>query len=454
MRAPRRVADHLRLVTEPAPNARPAHNHDAEIAVWASAIDERSCLTLALAMGLRAEHFHGEANARVWTALSQMVDAPDAVIHPVTVAQWLTDRGWPTPEGGWTAYLSQRSHLVGPLAQCVELLIELADVRAIAAECQVLANEAGAPIEDRKAWIAKAAERVRGRVSATSRGAEEPDAILPGLIAEVADGGGGIFGYASGIAGLDKWLGGLVPAELLLLTGREKEGKSSLGAQMCATVAGTPGLGAMIIQWEDPKGKTLMRLVGARARVDLARRRTGAWDRYDTDAFVRASCDFAGRPLKIEDGCRPEVASIAACVRAAQDDLAARGLVLAVVMIDSLQVLEGDGQNREQQIENAMKGINAMKRAPDLQRVSWVVVNHTGADGEMVNARAAPRRWCNTWLHLEVEGKDKETSVADYRDRARPAHLKVKLHRDAEAGRDLPLWCFRSSNNLFIDGGG
>ncbi|MEK9645898.1 MAG: DnaB-like helicase C-terminal domain-containing protein [Alphaproteobacteria bacterium] len=453
MRTPRRVADHLRLVTEPAKDARPAQNHDAEVAVWASAIDDRACLTQALSMGLKAEHFHDEANARVWAALTDMANAPDAAIHTVIVAQWLRDRQWPEPEHGWTAYLARRAHLVGPLPQLVKLLIELASVRAIGAEAQEIANEAGGAIDDREAWIARASERVRARVSTTSRGAEEPDAILPRLLAEVAEGGQGIMGYPSGIAGIDKWLGGLVPAELLLLTGVEKSGKSSLGAQICATVSRGRATAAMIIQWEDPSDKTLMRLVGARARVDLSRLRTGAWDRYDTSAFARASNDFAGRPLKIEDECRPDVASIAARIRAAQDDLAARGLVLAVVMIDSLQVLEGEGQNREQQIENAMKGINALKRAKDLQRVSWIVVNHTGADGEMVNARAAPRRWCNTWLHLDVEGKDKEAAVADYRERARPAHLKVKLHRDLEAGRDLPLWCIRSLNNLFLDGG-
>lgn len=444
---PRRVGDHLRLVTVPAQSARPAVNLDAEIATIASAIEDRRALTLALSMGLRDEHFHSESNAFVWQALVQMSATVDKPIHVVAVAQWLQDRGWPAPENGWPDYLVRQSHMTAPIADVVALVIELADVRAIQAEAQTIVNEAGAPIADRKAWIANAPERIRARLSVVGRASEEPAQILPRVLEEINSGGGKLLGYATGIKGIDQKIGGLVPAELLLLTGREKEGKSALGSQLAASVARTPGLASMILQWEDPSDKTMARLVGARARVDLAKLRMGTWDEYDAQAFALAADKFARLPLKIEADCRPDVASIAAKIRAAQDDFAARDLVLAAVVVDSLQVLEGEGQNREQQIENAIKALNVLKRAKDLQRVAWIVINHTGADGEMANARMAPRRWCNTWLHLEVGSKEKEGY-----DGARPAHLALKLARDIEAGGEIPLWCHRACNNLFLDG--
>lgn len=450
----------LRLVGASKPVGATAHNADAEVAILATVLEApRSELPKAQAMGLRVEHFHVEANGRVWEALTKMAEIPDATIHPVMVAQWLKDRGWPAPEGGWTGYLARQAHMVAPLPACVELVIELADVRAVQAESEALAAEAKAPIQDRRAWLAAAQERLSARVSSRASAVRDFDAILQEVYADFDDPDkqrkpGEILGYSTGHPSIDAKIGGLVAAELVLLTGAEKSGKSCLGSLWCANAARKAPrasgrrVGSLILQWEDPRQKTIERLVGARGRVDLSRRRTGNWNADDWADFTRAGVELGGLPLKIEDECAPDVVTIGARVRAVRDEWAPQGITLGVVMVDSLQCIRAEGQNREQQLENALQKFVALKRAPDLKHVSWLIVNHTGDDGEMVNARKAPRRWCNTWLDLRVEGKDKEEP-----DGARPAHVDVKLARDVEWGVSVPLWCLRHYNNLFVDGG-
>ncbi len=72
--------------------ASAASNADAEVAILACVIDDpRTALPAAMAMGLSAEHFYSDPNGRAWLALVQMSQIPDAVIHVVTVAQWLKD---------------------------------------------------------------------------------------------------------------------------------------------------------------------------------------------------------------------------------------------------------------------------------------------------------------------------------------------------------------------------
>lgn len=447
---------HLRLVGGGPVRAASAtaFNLDAEVAILGAVIDEPATISHAMAMGLAAEHFYSEPNGSVWQVLTEMSAEPDTVIHTVTAAQRLKDRGFRAPDGGWTAYLSRHAHMAAPLASCVELVIELADVRAIQAECQVLALEAGGPLSDRRAWAIAAQERISARVSLRARPAADFATILQEIYAdfdapENQREQGKILGYATGFPGVDHRIGGIVRQELLMLTGPEKSGKSSLGAQWCANVAHRKDrIGALILQWEDPRSKTAMRIVGARARLDLSRMRTGLWSPDDAAEFSAAASELARMPLKIEDECAPRVATIGARVRAVRDEWKALGILLGVVMIDSVQVLEGEGQNREQQIENIMKGLAALKRAKDLADIGWLVINHTGEDGQMVNARRAPARWLNTWIDLRVAGRDKEAG-----DGSRPAHLDVKIARDVEAGMSIPMWVRRDLNNRFVDGG-
>ncbi len=448
--------DHLRLVGGgPVRSASAtAHNLDAEVAILSAVIEEPATIAHAAAMGLDASHFYSEPNGRVWQVLGEMSAVPDVVIHTVTVAQQLKDRGYPAPDGGWTEYLSRHAHMAAPLGACVELVIELADVRAVQAECRALAVEADGAISDRRAWALAAQERITSRVSQRSRPAADFATILTEIYAdfdapENQRAEGKILGYATGFQGVDRRIGGMVRQEVLMLTGPEKSGKSSLGAQWCANVAHRKdNVGALILQWEDPRSKTAMRIVGARARVDLSRMRTGLWNDADHDDFTAAANELGRMPLKIEDECAPKVLTIGARVRAVRDEWRAVGIMLGVVMIDSVQALEGEGQNREQQIENIMKGLVALKRAKDLADIAWLVINHTGEDGQMVNARRAPARWLNTWIDLRVAGREKEAG-----DGSRPAHLDVKIARDVEAGMSIPLWVRRDLNNRFVDGG-
>lgn len=478
---PRRVADHLRLVTVPANVAGkvPPHNLDAERAcLWAGF--RRNMLARLIGLGLKSEHFYSEPYARVWAALAALAEVPDAPITPPSVQQWLMDRGQSAPAEGWRALLDdlelRAPHHSTP-TYWATMVLELFETRQIQSKLHVLLAESYDGMPDRRAWNDSAGEKLTACVLSKSQGIEDAGQILKRIFedfdaAAAQRGQGQIVGYPTGLTNVDQWLGGLVPAETMLLTGREKEGKSALGAQMCAGVTKRPARmrmgdpscgrckpeqpcdrhewqwrGALIIQWEDPRDKTVMRLVGARARVDLSRIRTGTWNEHDQREFAQAASEFAHLPLKIEDACAPDVGTIGARVRAVRDDFASRGIVLAVVMIDSLQALQEEGRTREEEIDRAMKRLMALKRAPDLQQVSWLVINHTGEDGEMANAKRAPRRWCNTWLDLRVSAKEKE-----HADGGRPAYLELKVARDVEAGRTIPLWCYRACNNLFLDG--
>lgn len=455
-----------------------AVNLDAEVAILAEVLDDPKLFPPSLSAGLRRWHFAAAHNGRVWESFEEVSQIPGKGIHRLVLAQWLTDRGYPPPAEGWAKFLARRgSAMLAPVPELVTLVIELADVRAVQAAGRALAAEADGPIADRVAWITEATERIASKVTPRVDTSTDFASVLSRVFAahEAADAecqDGEILGYSTGLAGVDRAIGGLVPAEVLMVTGRPKAGKSCLCADWCARVArgkeirdracpdcteracgahGWRRRGAVIFQWEDPSEVTVERIVATQAMVDLSRRRTGQWGTIEREKFAGASNEIGSIPLKIETKCFPHVLAISARLRAILDEWRALGIEDVVAMIDSLQLMRHrrPEETREQGIENALIALGSLKLAPDLKRVAWIVVNHTNDEGQLVNAKGAPVRWVNTWLDLRVDPKDPKMPDGH----ARSAHLDVRTARQVEWGQSIPLWCYRQFNNLFEDGG-
>lgn len=486
----RRVADHLRLVVEPGDlEGKAVHAIDsaAEEATISGSILSANARNTAIVKGVKPEHFWEPYRARVWEAIVALAETEqDGPLDVVLVRRWLRDRGGSEPEGGWLAYLGllvDATPQVGNIERHCQIVLELAEVRRVVATAQVIVAEGYHPIPDRAEWLRTAPERIAACV--TSQAAptcEDASSIFKRVFddlehqieeREAAEAAGEptIAGYSTGIQPLDRRVGGLVPTDLTILTGLEKDGKSSLGAQMCASVARRPRrmhagdpacracspkapcerhawrwFGSLIFQGEGDRETTLARLAGARARVDLAKLRTGGISRAEFDRLQSAASDIGAYPLKVDDEHTQSVSSIGARVRAVRDEWAAKGITLAVVMIDSLQLLVEEGRTREEELDRATRKLVALKKAPDLREVSWILVNHTNAEGEMTHSKA-PRKWCDQWLHLSVGTKAEEDSSG-----ARPANLKVRLSRHTEPNAEVPLWVWRRYNNLFQGG--
>lgn len=477
-RGARRVGGELRVVADQPEHAgrMPPHNLDIEATTIGAALLAPRSYRIAQDAGLLPEHFYSDANGRVWQGIQSIYEIPGASLDLVLLSQWLKDRGWRV-DGGWSSYLAllvAAPDVLG-IREQVQVLIDLAQTRAIIGESWRVIAEGYGDLEDRGAWNQGIQTRFAPLVRVQADGSTEIGAILRDVFSnfetEDTRAEDEIGGYVTGLKGIDGFLGGLMPAEIMMLTGKEKAGKSALATQIVAAAAARPRRrrafaegcrdcgpsepckahawqwhGSLVLQWEDPREKTVARLVAARARLDLALRRVGRWGTEEHRRFARAADAFANLPIKIEDRCPQDVPSIGARVRAVRDEWAERGILLGCVVIDSLQLLEEQGRTREEEIDRAMKKLGALKRAPDLQQIAWLVLNHTNDAGEMTHAKA-PRKWCNTWLDLRVTDKDQEDHEG-----ARPAFLDVKLSRDTEAQRTIPLWCWRSCNNLFTDG--
>lgn len=455
----------------------PVHNLDAEIQVLVHGIDDRRDVAVAIGLGLEPVHFYDLANGRIWEAILSVAGTPDAALNFSAVLEWLRAREWLAKVGG-EAYLrriADETPRAGPMRMFARTVLELARVRAAQAEALLIASEAYGDVGEPVTWL----ETLPARMAARTAGARSkvPQSFADTLKASwtaLNTPKGERGGYPTGLEPYDAATGGLHAGEVLLVSAKEKAGKSMLVGQWFAALSA----GSHVVHGEDgqpvrdARGNVVTRrraalifaldaakqtdwaerVAGAHVRVDLERFRLGTADQRDRDALARG-IEWANKLNVFVDG--EEIGSVGqmgARVRALRDDLAAQGIDLVAVAIDYIQLSKGEGQNREQQITNAMRGVVYLAGQEDLRSIAWVVISQTNSEGELSHCRALAQM-CDGWIHLSVE--EEKASESWWGDTAQggeavtvyPARITVNRSRRGAMGkraRPICVWaCYK-----------
>ncbi|MEO7470144.1 MAG: DnaB-like helicase C-terminal domain-containing protein [Sphingobium limneticum] len=171
------------------------------------------------------------------------------------------------------------------------------------------------------------------------------------------------------IAGLTEWneiTGGLVAGNFVLLGGRPSMGKTSVALHV-ARGAAEAGHGVLFISREMTVQNLMFRMVtdmlfeaGSSADMDDVKNGRISIHDYDRAAQIRERID--GWPLVFEEPEALNAARIGPMVRRHQKEMAARGVTLALVVVDYLGLLDPprDRSNREQEvseISRTLKGV-------------------------------------------------------------------------------------------------
>ncbi len=176
---------------------------------------------------------------------------------------------------------------------------------------------------------------------------------------------GGLLGWSTGLRDLDKLLGGLQPGDLTVVGARPGMGKTALLTGILCEIAGArhsgETLGSAMFSLEMPRKQLVRRQVFSRARVDPTPLKHGRdigaehW-KLVTDAATALS----GLPWWIDDTPGLSPLAMRAKARQIRSDYARRGVRLAVIGVDYLQLMNGRaglprGASREQEVSECSK---------------------------------------------------------------------------------------------------
>lgn len=180
-----------------------------------------------------------------------------------------------------------------------------------------------------------------------------------------------VVGVTSGLADLDKYLGGLHPSDLLILAGRPSMGKTALATNMAFNAAvaylekNKSGAPVGFFSLEMSAEQLATRILASESGVPSDKIRRGEIQQDNFTTFVEVSRRLQTIPLFIDDTPALSVPALRTRARRLK-----RQEGLGLIVIDYLQLLEAGGakrsDNRVQEISDITRSLKALAKELDV----------------------------------------------------------------------------------------
>lgn len=315
----------------------------------ASAIDRISAL--------RPQHFFAEAHRAIFGAILAM-SAESQPIDAVTVAERLEADGKSEATGG-LAYLGQiaantpSARNIGRYAQQV---IDKATERALlSAADDIRSVVTGTGLTRDKLAQAQATVMAITEAAETKQPQTLREVLTKTVDVLMRRGEGGAHALPTGFDDLDaKLSGGMRAGNLIIVAGRPGMGKTSIAVDVALNVAkaGTP---ALVCSMEMADTELADRLIANVGRVPLDAVLRGDMAGENGDRIMSAVHQLHDLPMIIDEQGGLTLFDVASKARSTK-----RKHGLGLLVVDYLQLMDGDGDSRNQQIEQITRGLKAL----------------------------------------------------------------------------------------------
>jgi replicative DNA helicase len=348
----------------------PPHDIDAEEAVNGSLLIDGTAI-YKIATFLNQQDFYSEQNQLVYGACLSLYQRPDEAINQITVAQELDRRGKLEVCGG-AAYLS---HLVSIVptsldienyAQIVYRLSLMRHLISAAGQIAAIGYEADPDVD---ASLSKAEDVLfRLRHGQSPRDFVHVRQVLdkyfetaPGPTTEAEGYRGPIPQALSGFIGLDEFLGGFQPSDLIIIAGRTSMGKTSFALSITRNAAVEQGACVALFSLEMAREPLVLRLLASESGVNSRRVRLGVHlNEEEEKRIMEATGILSEAPIYIDDSPQLRVVEMRSKARRLHYE---RGINL--IIVDYLQLIEVESnrrENRVQEIGRITRSLKALAR--------------------------------------------------------------------------------------------
>lgn len=270
-------------------------NLDAEKAIIGSAINDAQCASKLAACPETL--FSDTAHRALHRAIQRLVKTTSDVDIVTLAAEARVDL--PEPEQ-LCIDCASRGFVPSAFGQYEGILQDCAKRRALADAAQRIAQDVGNPAADINALSAELVERLRaedGRGTSVSM----HDALMAFLDAlEHAKDTRAM----SGIAALDRLMGGFLPGSYVAIGARPGVGKSAVAMRIAVNIARTRGQ-VLIVSLEMPPEEIVRRIVASESGIDSHRMTTGDLDADAYTAMAATYADIGRMPVRVSSSATP-----------------------------------------------------------------------------------------------------------------------------------------------------
>lgn len=308
---------------------------------------------IAISESLTADHFFDYACREIYKTMS-ILDASGQTIEPVNVADRMG--------GDWLETvidLVQNALPVRSLGSYIKIIEDNLTQRRLSAAgrrvIEIAESEAG--LDEKVSEAAQVISEIESSKNKTG-----PAHIMESMrgLADEYDSRwqskGGIVGLATGYEKLDQRFCGLKPGNLLLLAGRPAMGKSTLAMNLVEHCVMTGGA-SLVFTLEMPAAQIRDRMIASVGRIPLQLIKTGevVADETHSHKLVPAAGRISQAPLYVDDSSSLTIQELRARARKIN-----RKEKLSLIMVDYIQLMNGVGGNREQEISGISRGLKQL----------------------------------------------------------------------------------------------
>lgn len=182
-------------------------------------------------------------------------------------------------------------------------------------------------------------------------------------IQKIHDQGDTITGVRTLYSDLDKMTTGFQRGDLIILAARPSVGKTAFSLNLALNAAAISSGAIAIFSLEMPAEQLATRMLSAKSRVAGQKLRTGKLDNNDWSKVNEAVSELRRQKFYIDDTPGVKVSEVFAKCRTLKNDVG-----LSLVIIDYIQLLQGNGkaESRQQEVSEISRRLKALARELDV----------------------------------------------------------------------------------------
>lgn len=321
---------------------------------------------------IKTEHFYNGDNRMIFAAIrAQIIAGKQADV--ITVFEELRDR---LMDGlAYLNSLAQNTPSAANIVRYSDMVRDAALRRALISETSKLAELATEKAKS-AAEILDMAQTAIGKLAET-RVQKEPIRASEAMLAhvDVMDNrmSRKVHGIASGFTHLDEMLnGGFNRGNLVIVGARPSMGKTALALNVASNMA--DDYSVLFLSQEMGVGELLDRSIAFLGRIPLGKIIRAEMSEQEWGQFTHANIKLKEKNLYVEDQGALTLLDVRAKAM-----LTKRKHGLDVLVVDYLQLMQGDGDNRNAQIEEISRGLKALAKELNIVVIALSQLNRQAA---------------------------------------------------------------------------
>ena len=344
----------------------PPHSVEAEQSVLGSILLDKEAM-ISVSETLVPEDFYKEAHKVIYESMLKLYNS-QSEIDLITLTDELRDQGYLDDIGG-IEYITSLSTVV-PTTSNIKYYVNIVKEKSISRQLISAANDiinlgydGSAKVEyvlenAEKKIFDISQERATNDFQPINQVISEALSMLEKLYEEKND----VTGLTTGFRDLNKKINGLQRSDLLLIAARPAMGKTAFALNLVQNAALKGDASVAVFSLEMSKEQLVQRMIASQSTVELKKIKTGTLADNDWPRITDGMAILSGAKIHIDDTPGIKISELRSKCRKLKIE---KGLDL--VVIDYLQLMEGEGQNesRQQEIAKISRSLKILAKELD-----------------------------------------------------------------------------------------